>query len=195
MRRLLAIGLLVAACGVLVVLGTGASDDDGGTYQVRAIFDNAFSLIEGEDVRVSGVNVGKISKLDVTADNRAAVVMDITRAGFDDFRQDAKCTIRPQSLIGEKYVECTLTQPRPQGERPAPPLERIPDGEPGEGQRLLPVERTSKPVDVDLINNITRLPERQRLAIILNELGAGLAGRASDLNETIRRATPALGAN
>jgi virulence factor Mce-like protein len=194
MRRVLAITGVLAVTAVLVVLATGASDDDGGSYQVRAIFDNAFSLIEGEDVRVSGVNVGKISKLDVTSDNRAAVVMDITRPGFDDFRQDAKCTIRPQSLIGEKYVECTLTQPRPQGERPAPALDVIRDGEPGEGQRLLPVERTSKPVDIDLINNITRLPERQRLAIILNELGAGLAGRAGDLNETIRRANPALGA-
>jgi virulence factor Mce-like protein len=194
MRRLLAIAAVLALAGVLVVLGTGASGDDGGSYQVRAIFDNAFSLIEGEDVRISGVNVGKISKLDVTSDNRAAVVMDITRPGFDDFRQDARCTIRPQSLIGEKYVECTLTQPRPQGEQPPPALNVIPDGEPGEGQRLLPVERTSKPVDVDLINNITRLPERQRLAIILNELGAGLAGRAEDLNTTIRRANPALGA-
>jgi hypothetical protein len=73
-------------------------------------------------------------------------------------------------------------------------LRRIPEGEPGAGEYLLPVERTSKPVDLDLINNITRLPERQRLAIILNEFGAGVAGRGAELNETIRRANPALGA-
>ena len=36
---------------------------------------------------------------------------------------------------------------------------------------------TSAPVDVDLLNNIMRLPERQRFAIIINELGVGLAGR------------------
>jgi virulence factor Mce-like protein len=195
MRRLIAMAVVAVAATVVAVLGTGASgDDSGGTYQVRAIFDNAFSLIEGEDVRVSGVNVGKITKLDVTPDNRAAVVMDITRAGFQDFRDDATCTIRPQGLIGERFVECTVTQPRPQGEAQAPPLKRIGDGEPGAGQYLLPVDRTSKPVDLDLLNNINRLPQRQRLAIILNELGAGFAGRAQDLNETIRRANPALGA-
>jgi ABC-type transporter Mla subunit MlaD len=35
-------------------------------------------------------------------------------------------------------------------------------------------------------------PERERLSIILNELGVGLAGRGEDLNEVIRRANPAL---
>lgn len=194
MRRVVAILAVLVVVGlvVLLVARSGGSDENG--YQVRAIFDNAFSLIAGEDVRVSGVNVGKIKRLDVTRDNRAAVVMDITRAGFQDFREDATCTIRPQGLIGERFVECTLTQPRPQGDAPAPALKEIPDGQPGAGQRLLPVERTSKPVDIDLVNNINRLPQRQRLAIILNELGAGVAGRAEDLNETIRRANPALGA-
>ena len=48
------------------------------------------------------------------------------------------------------------------------------------------------PVDVDLLGDITRLPERQRLTIIINELGAGFAGRGNDLNEVIRRANPAL---
>src|SRR3712207_950957 len=117
MRRLLVITSVVLATGVVAVLGTGAGEEDAaGSYEVRAIFDNAFSLIEGEDVRISGVNVGKITKLDVTPDNRAAVVMRIDKEGFTDFRNDAKCTIRPQSLIGEKYVECSLTRPRAEGE-------------------------------------------------------------------------------
>ena len=37
-----------------------------------------------------------------------------------------------------------------------------------------------------------RLPYRQRFPIVLNELGAGLAGRGQDLNALIRRADPAL---
>ena len=37
-----------------------------------------------------------------------------------------------------------------------------------------------------------REPERERLSLILNELGTGLAGRGRDLNEVIRRANPAL---
>ncbi|MEA2422630.1 MAG: hypothetical protein QOF55_1729, partial [Thermoleophilaceae bacterium] len=46
--------------------------------------------------------------------------------------------------------------------------------------------------DLDLIFAALRLPYRQRLTILVNELGTGLAGRAEDLNAAIRRANPAL---
>ena len=117
---------------------------------------------------------------------------NITNPGFQDFRTDASCTIRPQALIGEKFVDCLPTQPRVEGTPLPPPLQKIPSGHEGAGQNLLPVTNTHSPVDPDLLNDITRLPERQRLTIILNELGAGLAGRGSDLNVVIRRANPAL---
>src|SRR3954449_5305520 len=191
MRRLLGVFAVMAAAATLAVLGTGASDGGDG-YKVRAIFQNAFSLVPGEDVKIAGVKVGKIDSLDVTPEKQAAVVLDITRPGFDDFRKDAECTIRPQSLIGEKFVECKLTQPRPAGTDPPPPLPVIADGHKGAGQHYLPVEQTSRPVDVDLLNNIMRLPFRQRLGININEFGTGLAGRGDDLRSVIRDADPAL---
>ena len=107
-----------------MVFATGAGDD-GGSYRVRAIFMNAFSVIPGEDVKIAGVKVGKIESLDVTPDHKAAVVLRIDRPGFDDFRADAECTIRPQSLIGESFVECTPTQPRPANAQQAPKLRKI----------------------------------------------------------------------
>jgi ABC-type transporter Mla subunit MlaD len=192
MKRLLALILVLSCAAALAVLGTGAGDDSSGDYKVRAIFQNAFSLVKGEDVKIAGVKVGSIESLDVTPEQQAAVVLVITRAGFDDFREDAECTIRPQSLIGEKFVECTPTQPRPAGAEPAPALPVIPDGQDGAGQHLLPVEQTSRPVDIDLVNNIMRLPYRQRLGIIINEFGTGLAGRGGDLRSVIRNADPAL---
>jgi virulence factor Mce-like protein len=188
-KRVLAISCVLLAACALLVFGTGAGD--GGSYRVRAIFENAFSVIPGEDVKIAGVKVGKIESLDVTPDHKAAVVLRIDRAGFDDFRTDAECTIRPQSLIGEKFVECTPTQPRPENAQKAPALPTIKNG-PGKGQHLLPVTRTSKPVDLDLVNNTLRLPYRERLSIILNELGTGLAGRGGDLRQAITNADPAL---
>jgi phospholipid/cholesterol/gamma-HCH transport system substrate-binding protein len=191
MRRLLAIVVLLAAVGVVAVLGTGADDGNGGKYQVRALFNNAFSVIPGEDVKIAGVKVGSIDSLDVTDDNKAAVVLNIDEAGFQDFRKDATCTIRPQSLIGEKFVECTPTQPRAEGQQPAPELEKIKDGD-GKGQYLLPSTNTRRPVDIDLLNNIMRLPYRERFTVILNELGTGLAANGGNLREAIRNANPAL---
>jgi ABC-type transporter Mla subunit MlaD len=188
-RRAAVIGLLLAA--VVAVVIVVATSGGGDTYRVRAIFDNAGFVIPGEDVKVAGVKVGKISDLDVTEDFKAVVVLEITDPGYQDFRQDAECEVRPQSLIGERFVECSPTQAHAAGEQPAAPLERIEDG-PGKGQYLLPVERTSKAVDIDLINDVMRRPERERLSIILAELGTGLAGRGEDLDAVIRRANPAL---
>ena len=189
MRRLLGIASVLAAAAALAVAGTGAGGGD--PYLVRAIFDNASFIIAGEDVKVAGVKVGVIDSLSVTPDDKAAIVLRIDDPGYRDFRADATCQVRPQSLIGEKFIECVPTRRRAVGAPAAPSLRRIEDGE-GAGQRLLPVERTSKSVDLDELNDIMRLPYRQRFSIILNELGTGLAGRGKDLREVIRRSDPAL---
>jgi phospholipid/cholesterol/gamma-HCH transport system substrate-binding protein len=194
-RRRFATGIAGAACVaavVLVVLLATAAGGSNGTYTIRAIFDDAGFLISGENVKVDGVNVGSVVSVTPTPQAKAAVVLTITNPGFKDFRSDAKCTIRPQSLIGEKYVDCLPTQPRVEGTQLPPPLKKIPHGQEGAGDYLLPVQNTSSPVDVDLLGDIQRLPERQRFTLILNELGAGLAGRGSDLSEVIKRANPAL---
>ncbi|HEY8304508.1 MAG TPA: MlaD family protein [Solirubrobacteraceae bacterium] len=181
----------VAALAVAVVLSTSAGGTSGG-YSVRAIFDDAGNLTVGEDVKVDGVKVGTVESVAPTPRAKAAVVLKIDNPGFQDFRVDASCTIRPQALIGEKFVDCLPTQPRVEGTPLPPPLSVIAAGQEGAGEVLLPVLRTHSPVDVDLLGDITRLPERQRLTLIVNELGTGFAGRGSDLNAVIRRANPAL---
>jgi phospholipid/cholesterol/gamma-HCH transport system substrate-binding protein len=184
---------VVAACLLVaaVVLATSAGGSNG-SYNVRAIFDDAGNIISGEVVKVAGVKVGRVGSVTPTPQAKAAVLLEITNDGFKDFRSDASCEVRPQALIGEKYIDCLPTQPRVEGTPLPPALEKIPSGREGAGERLLPVKNTSSPVDVDLLGDISRLPERERLTIILNELGAGLAGRGSDLKEVIRRANPAL---
>ncbi len=193
-RRRFAAGAAGAACvaalAVIVALATSAGGSNG-AYTVRAIFDDAGNVIAGEEVKIGGVQVGTVGSVTATPQAKAAVILNITNAGFKNFRSDASCEIRPQALIGEKYVDCLPTQPRVEGTPLPPPLRKIRRGE-GAGDYLLPVQNTHSPVDVDLLGDINRLPERERFTLILNELGAGLAGRGSDLSEVIRRANPAL---
>jgi ABC-type transporter Mla subunit MlaD len=203
MRRLAAIVVAVLASVALLVAGTAAGGDEG-VYEVRAIFDNAGFLVKGEEVRVAGAKVGSVAEVDVTgvdevasedggtAPGKAVVVMRIDDPGFQDFREDASCLIRPQSLIGEKFVECSPTEPRAADSPEAPPLEQIPDGEPGEGQYLLPVERNGKAIDLDLVNNIMKEPYPDRFRLILNNLGASFAARGEELAEIVERGNPAL---
>ena len=181
------IGLLVAIVPWIVIgiVREGTDDDTRDAYYVRAVFDNASTVVTGEDVKIAGVPVGVVSDMDVTEDEQAAITLRVDNENFVPWKQDASCTIRAQGLIGEKFVEC---EP---GSTDAPALRQIEDG-PGEGARLLPVENTSSPVDLDLVNNIMRLPYRERFSILLNEFGTALAGRGEELNEVIHRANPAL---
>ena len=200
---MLILGGFVALAALLATTAAGEGEDDG-NYLIRAYFDNAGFLVEGEDVRIAGATVGSVQAVDVARageavtengdedPGKAVVTMSISDPGFQDFRADASCLIRPQSLLGEKFVDCDPTQPRAPGSPLPPPLEQIPDGDIGEGEYRLPLENNGKQVDLDLLNNITREPEADRFRLILNDLGAGLAARGPDLAEVLRRANPAL---
>ncbi|MBV9363800.1 MAG: MCE family protein [Solirubrobacterales bacterium] len=197
MRRLALIFAVLLTSAIVAAIATASGQGGaGGAYKVRAIFDDASFAVPGEQVRIAGAPVGAIASLDVcTANstrcppdtmNKAAVTLEIDDSRFTPFHADATCAIRPQSLIGEMYVDCTP------GTASAPPLSRIEHG-PGAGTYYLPVTRTHSPVDFDIQQDIFREPVAQRLTIILNELGTGLAARGSDLNAVIHRADPALG--
>jgi virulence factor Mce-like protein len=178
-KRIAAIVLLLGlVCGAALSVGAKRDDDSGGkTYEL--LFDNAFGLTEGGDFKVAGVRAGQTSKFKVrTVDGRplAVVEAEVTEPGLADLRRDARCEIRPQSLIGEYFVDC----------QPGTSEERLPDG------GRVPVEQTSSTIAIDLVNDVMRRPYQERLRLIVGELGAGLAGRPGDLSEVLRRAHPAL---
>ena len=139
--------------------------------------DNAFGLVEGGDVRVAGANAGQVVSLDLDRRTQKALVeVEITERGFGSLRSDVFCESRPQSPIGEYFLDClpgTATRELAPGSR-------------------IPVKQTASTIPPDLIQNIMRLPYRERFRLIINEFGAGLAGRPQDLNAAIRRGVPAL---
>jgi virulence factor Mce-like protein len=176
MKRSLAL-LLVAAVGTVVLVGAGGRGYSG--YSVAAVFSNASGLIPGQNVEIAGAVVGQVKSIRLTPDHRARVEMEV-KTGFAPFRSNAACDIKPQSLIGEKFVECDPGSPDAK-QRP----ER--DGTP-----TVPLARTHAPVDIDLVFAALREPYVNRLSLIVNELGTGLAGRPHDLQQAIKRAAPAL---
>ena len=170
--------LLALVCGAALSVGADR-DDDGGSKTYELFFDNAFGLTEGGDFKVAGVRAGKTSTFKVkTVNGRplALVEAEVTEPGLADLRKDAHCEIRPQSLIGEYFVDC----------QPGASDERLPDG------GRVPVEQTSSTIAIDLVNDILRRPYQDRLRLVVGELGAGLAGRPGDLSNVLRRAHPAL---
>jgi virulence factor Mce-like protein len=177
MRRLLAI---VAACvlliGAAVLMAASDESADGKTYKI--VFDNGFGLVKGGDFRIGGVRAGQTTDFSATdsVPPKAQVTAKVNDPGFDALRKDASCTIKPQSLIGEYYVDC----------QPGSSKDELPDG------GTIPVKQTESTIPQDLVNNILRRPYRERLRLIISELGTGLAGRPQDLQEVLKRSDPGL---
>src|SRR3954452_2561203 len=182
MRRLATIALLIAglAAGGAALLAGGATASDSGTYHVDVIFDNARGLLPGQLVQIAGARVGEIDDVSVTKDFKARISTSID-SRFAPFRKDAECTIRPEGLIAENYVQCDPGTPDSAELRGA-------GGEPP----TVPVERTTQPVNLTDLFEIWNVPTRDRLGVLLSELGIATAARGQDFNDILRRANPAL---
>jgi ABC-type transporter Mla subunit MlaD len=200
----LTIAAVLVALAAVISLGFGGGGDP---YLVRAAFDTAGYVVNGEDVRINGADVGSVDSVTVAmpgegvseqdgrlvpAPGKAIVVLRIDDPAFQDFRADASCQVRTQALIGEKYVDCRPTLPRAPGSTPPPPLREVPDGQPGAGQHLLPLQQNGTSVEPDLVQDVLRRPYAERFRLILNELGAGFAGQGENVAEIIRRGNPVL---
>jgi ABC-type transporter Mla subunit MlaD len=177
-RRLLVIALLLAAGAAAAVVASASGksgDPEHPDYTVE--LDNAFGIVNGADVKIAGVRAGHVTGMRVDRKTKHALVdIAIENNGFGSLRTDAFCETKPQSLIGEYYVDC----------RPGTSPNRLKPG------ATIPVAQTASTIPLDLINNVMRRPYRERLRIILDELGAGVGGRADDIQATVKRAVPAL---
>jgi len=184
MKRILAGIAVVLAVGGFLFLTLGTTKQPAGTtYRIE--LDNSFGLVNGSDFKVAGVRVGSIKSIDLCYSDRAAhcqnplhavITVSVTQKGFGQFHSDVFCQSRPQSLIGEYFVDC----------------------EPGTHGAVLrsgstiQADHTQSTIPADLVQNIMRLPYRQRFSILINELGAAVAARSEDLRTALRRADPAL---
>jgi virulence factor Mce-like protein len=177
MMRLAGIALVLVAAGAAVLVVTLTGGGAGGSRSYRVELDNAFGLVSGGDVKIAGTRAGKVTGFAIDRHTKRALVdIKLDPGSYRALRTDVFCQSRPQSLIGEYFLDC----------QPGHARTALRNG------ATLPVSRTASTIPADLLTDILRLPYRQRLRILLAELGIGLAGRGEDLNAAIRRGSPAL---
>src|SRR5215208_7978033 len=76
-------------------------------YRVQMQFPEATTLAQEADVRVAGVPVGKVRKVEVgDGTNRTVATVEIERR-YAPLRTDAHAVLRQKTLLGETYVELT----------------------------------------------------------------------------------------
>jgi len=172
MRRLASITVALLAAGTLTVALLSASAQGSSTATFDVVFDNARGLIAGQLVKVAGAQAGSIENVTVVKHGSGARTSYKARiegsidSKFMPLRANATCTIRPQGLIAENYVECDPGSP------PARVL-RAADGHPP----TVPVQNTTEPVSLLDLFNTFNVPTRERFTLILDELGIGTSAR------------------
>jgi phospholipid/cholesterol/gamma-HCH transport system substrate-binding protein len=163
------VGLLAAAALAIVLVSmTGGSD-----FRVELRLPTSSGLRQGSDVKVGGVTVGKVARLDLGRDDLVEVGLSVdpdkARVGAG-----ASVAIRSANLLGQKFVDL---QP---GDHAAPARSGV----------VIPASRVTTPVDLDEIYAVLDGGTRARLGVLINEAGTAFTGRKVDLN-TLLRGLPA----
>jgi phospholipid/cholesterol/gamma-HCH transport system substrate-binding protein len=175
LARILATGALIAAI-VLVAL---AMFGDAGSYRVKAVFDNAGQLVPGNQVRVGGQPVGKISDIELDDQGNAVVTLQVddTVAPLHD---GTTATIRATSLSGiaNRYVS---VKPGPNSNR------KIADG------GHIGSDETSAPVDLDALFNSLDAKTREGLKNFIRGTGDQYDTRGVEAGQSIKYFAPFLG--
>ena len=140
-------------------------------FRVKAVFQSSNSIRENSPVRIAGVNVGKVTKIEGKPGSDAAVVtMEINDKGLP-IHKDAVMKIRPRIFLeGNFFVDVSPGTPS------APTI--------GDGDTI-PMTQTATPVQFDQVLTTFQSDTRTALQKTLEGLGTGLTykpPKAQDLD-------------
>lgn len=98
----LAVFTLVTGLATVFLAGTLAPYGTGGDPEYRARFTDVTSLLPGDDIRIAGVRVGRVTDIGLVDDRVAQV-----RFTVDDairLPRTVRATIRYRNLVGQRYI-------------------------------------------------------------------------------------------
>jgi virulence factor Mce-like protein len=144
------------------------------TYHVSVDVPNAAEMTKNADVRIGGARVGQV--LTITAepprDGHPAYArfgLALERGKVASLPVDTRTKIRLASLLGGKYLELT----------PGVSRKAVPEG------GHLPLANATPIVDLDQAFRTFGAPTAKGLRNVIGQLGDGLAGRGTAINDSI----------
>jgi phospholipid/cholesterol/gamma-HCH transport system substrate-binding protein len=146
------------------------------TFELKAAFSTAQAVTpgQGQTVRISGVRIGDISKVELK-DGRAIVTMQVDPDYNDVVHKDATALLRPKTGLKDMFIELNP------GSHSAPLAK--------EGWTL-PVANTLPDVNPDEIFSSLDSDTRDYLKLLVDGAGTGLHGRGNSLKEVFARFEP-----
>jgi phospholipid/cholesterol/gamma-HCH transport system substrate-binding protein len=177
--------LLGGATGFAFLVGTLNLLEDA--YAMEGVFTDASGLRSGDDVKLAGVKVGRVTGLDVDRDIGAVTVEWVVDEDIE-IRDDARAEIALSSLLGAKEVRVLDAM---EGDVAMADLP--------EERRVIPVERTTVPFDLfELTREATEGVQEldtealNALLVDLADITEGKAGTVEDLVDGINRVGAAV---
>jgi phospholipid/cholesterol/gamma-HCH transport system substrate-binding protein len=149
---------------------------EGTPFRIKAEFATAQAVTpgQGQTVRISGVRVGDITKVDLE-DGRAVVTMDLD-PGYKGFiHTDAGALLRPKTGLKDMFIELD------------PGSGRAPRAKAG---WTVPIRNTAPDVNPDEILSVLDDDTRDYLKLLIGGAGQGLRRRGGDLRDLFRRYEP-----
>jgi phospholipid/cholesterol/gamma-HCH transport system substrate-binding protein len=136
-------------------------------YTLTVPVQDAAGLYAGSDVMIAGSKVGTVDSI-VLGDGVALVTAGIEPAE-SPVHQDATITVRPKSLLGERYLALN----------PGRASTVLSSG------AILPRTQVSISTDLQDVINSFDAPTRDKLQTVVVELGGGVADRGPQVNQSI----------
>jgi virulence factor Mce-like protein len=148
------------------------------TFNLTVNVPSSAGLVKGNEVRVGGQRVGRVTSITAVAHRNGAVSARLKLAldqSMQKIPRDSTLRVRPKSALGLKYVELTTGK----SARDLPANART------------PLSASSKrAVEIDDFFNMFDAPTRIASSDNLDEYGDAFAGRGPALNRTLAKLDP-----
>jgi virulence factor Mce-like protein len=173
------IAIVLVVVGLYLAFSKRIPFTDRG-YELKAVLANSQLLAEKSPVRIAGVNVGEVIKIEPVHNSHAAELTMVISDEGRPIHEDARIQLRPRLFLeGNLFIDMHPGSPS------APELE--------EGATI-PIQQTSNSVQIDeILTNSLQAEARGNLQLLLKELGNAFQryGGAEGFRELNRTGGPA----
>jgi ABC-type transporter Mla subunit MlaD len=103
-------GFALSCFGILLFLWVtfgGPTPFRAKNYEIKVPFSEATQLAEQSDVRISGVNVGKVQNIELAPNGKQALATVSIDDQYAPLPESTRAILRTKTLLGETYIELT----------------------------------------------------------------------------------------
>jgi phospholipid/cholesterol/gamma-HCH transport system substrate-binding protein len=179
MQLLVIAGFALSCFGILLFLWVtfgGPTPFRAKPYEIKVPFNEATQLAEQSDVRISGVNVGKVQNIALAPNGRQALATVDIDDKYAPLPKSTRAILRTKTLLGETYIELTP------GDGSGPQMAdggTVPEANVAESVQLDEIFRTFDPETRAAFQSWM-----QEAAVAINGQGQGLSYALGELEPT-----------